>query len=115
MSAKVIAVANQKGGVGKTTTAYELAACFAQEGRRVLLIDFDAQMNLSKYTGADMTKPSIHEVLTPDSPNAATFDEAVQHLTWGDEGESITIDLQRLLMSLPSLTTQNYSTLCLMK
>lgn len=92
MSAKVIAVANQKGGVGKTTTAYELAACFAQEGRKVLLIDFDAQMNLSKYTGADMSKPSIHEVLKVDGPNVATLEEAIQHLTWGDHGESISID-----------------------
>ena len=92
MAAKVIAVANEKGGVGKTTTSYELAACLAQENRKVLLIDFDSQMNLSMYVGADMSRPSIHEVLTPESPNAATFAQATQHLTWGEDDEKLSFD-----------------------
>ena len=92
MSAKIISVANQKGGVGKTTTSYEIAACLAQEGRRVLLIDFDSQCNLSMYVGADMSKPSIHEVLDPGSPNAATFTQAIQHISWEKDGETLALD-----------------------
>ena len=67
--AKVIAFANQKGGVAKTTTTLNLAAAFAEKGHRVLCVDMDPQGNLTMSQGID-----------PDSLDVSMYDVLVHHL-----------------------------------
>ncbi len=75
--AEVIAFANQKGGVAKTTTTLNLAVAFAESGHRVLCIDLDPQGNLTMSQGIDPDKveKSLYDVLVNDMP----ISEVIQH------------------------------------
>lgn len=72
MATRTIAIANQKGGVGKTTTSINLAACLAEAGHRTLLIDFDPQANATSGLGLEkLPGGSVYEVLLGEKPLAA--------------------------------------------
>src|SRR5215467_2249663 len=87
--ATVIAVANQKGGVGKTTTTANLGAALALRGRRVLLVDLDPQGNLTSAFGLEKdVQQTVAESLLDrriplpvvDVANGATHDPGARHL-----------------------------------
>ena len=82
--ARVIAVANQKGGVGKTTTVLNLGSALQKEGKRVLLVDLDPQAALSASLASPQTKAShtVYQVLLSQSP-------AGQAIRPGDNGPDL--------------------------
>lgn len=70
MTTKTIAIVNQKGGVGKTTTCVNLAACLSSAGAKVLMCDFDPQGNATSGLGVDKTRVfcSVYDVLINNEP-----------------------------------------------
>jgi chromosome partitioning protein len=72
--ARIYALANQKGGVGKTTTAINIAACLAEAGTRVLLVDFDPQANASSGLGL---RPGSTPLSTYDILHGAALDDVI--------------------------------------
>jgi len=71
---KVICIANQKGGVGKTTTAVNLAACLAEAGKTTLLVDMDPQGNATSGLGVKAGKNTVYEALLGE----CTLESAVE-------------------------------------
>jgi chromosome partitioning protein len=76
----ILAIANQKGGVGKSTTAVNLGACLAEAGKRVLVVDLDPQGNASSGMGIDKGKAekTIYEALVNDEPVAGIIQATEQ-------------------------------------
>ena len=79
--AQIYAIANQKGGVGKTTTSINLAACLAEAGRRTLVIDLDPQSNTTTGLGVDAHRVggSIYELLVNDGISVGDVVKANLH------------------------------------
>ncbi|MFM9134489.1 MAG: ParA family protein [bacterium] len=104
---RVLAIANQKGGVGKTTTTVNLAAALARGGHSVLVVDLDPQGNASTALGMDHHSgtPSVYEVLTQDLPLA----DIVQSCPEGEGrlwAAPATIDLAGAEIELVSLVAR---------
>ena len=102
---KIIAVVNQKGGVGKTTTAVNLTAALTEAGKRVLLCDFDPQANATSGMGLDKRhlRHSVYDVIINDVPAK----DAIVHTKHGDVLPS-TADLAGAGVELVAMPAPNF-------
>ena len=101
---RIIAVVNQKGGVGKTTTAVNLTAALTEVGKKVLLCDFDPQANATSGLGIDKRrqKMSVYDVIINDVP----AEEAIVSTKFGDVLPATT-DLAGAAVELISMSEPN--------
>ena len=107
---KVIAISNQKGGVGKTTTTVSLGAALAREGKRVLLIDCDAQASMSIALGVeqpdelDVTLADVMREVIDEKPLPESF--GVHHHEEGIDFVPASIDLSGMELQLTTLMSR---------
>ena len=102
---KIIAVVNQKGGVGKTTTAVNLTATLTEAGKKVLLCDFDPQANATSGLGLDKRhiKHSVYDAVINDIPAS----EIIAHTNFGDVLPA-TADLAGAAVELITMEEPNF-------
>ena len=103
--AKILAIVNQKGGVGKTTTCVNLAAGLHEAGKRVLLCDFDPQANATSGLGLDKrhVRHSVYDAVINDMP----ADEIIVHTKFGDVLPA-TADLAGAAVELITMPDPNF-------
>ncbi len=102
--AKVIAITNQKGGVGKTTTTVDLGAALSREKKRVLLVDFDPQGNLTSGLGIDRKRPVTILNMLQNEVGEVEYD--VHDSITTHQTEEVNVDVlpaNKLLVSAESL------------
>ena len=102
---KVFVFVNQKGGVGKTTSAVNIGAYMARAGKKVLLVDFDSQGNMSSGVGLPKEKPTVYELLA----GSATTEEVI-HKTAVENLDAIgaSIDLSGAAIELVEQKDREY-------
>ena len=109
---EIIAISNQKGGVGKTTTTFNLGAALASQGKKVLLIDADPQGNLTTYMGwtEDEIPVTLNEVLLNTLSDKKTdFEKCIKHHNENLDLIPSDIQLSSIEMTLVGAMSREYT------
>jgi chromosome partitioning protein len=95
----VLSVANQKGGVGKTTTAVNVAACLAETGRRVLLVDLDPQGSATLWYGIHDAGQELYEAMVGEGELSASIRQTEVPGVWLAPAHRMLSGVERVLVS----------------
>ena len=106
---KIIAIANQKGGVGKTSTTMNLGVTLAKAGKRVLLLDFDPQHNLSNYLKEESYELTIAEAIQQELNNQFEYEhKLIQSYSENLDYIPTSLNLSAIEMSLIMASAREY-------
>lgn len=106
---KITAIANQKGGIGKTTTALNLSYALSQEGKKVLLIDFDPQASLSVALGVNGDNiPNIHTLMVAEIEEKIIPENYIVNINKNLDLIAGTLELSAIEISLVNIMSREF-------